>query len=421
MYNTKITKLSLALITALSLTQNVNADDASEIETLKKEIAELRQITKSLLKSNEKIAVLEETQQVLVEETSNLQTGFNYTTVDTTKSHSGLGNAASKVYYSSSPLSIGGYGEMYYSRASGDSGDKETLDVYRFVPYIGYKFTDNIILNTEIEFEHGGVDHNGNGGEVILEFMYLDFLANKNYNFRVGHMLMPMGLINEKHEPTLFTTVQRPDTSKYLLPSTWHESGLMVYGEFLDDLDYKVAVVTSLDATQTDATKWVRNARGGSYKRSGDVDSGIVARLDYTGVNGLLIGTSVYTDKNFNIADIHLDYHNSGARVYGTYANAKRSQGTLAATNAQQGNGGFINISYDVLSSDVSLPIFVQYESYNMGDKNFDGTSGDATKITTLGFNYFPHEQVVLKLDHAMKEKANVKDDITSISMGFIF
>lgn len=411
MYTKKITSLSLALITALSLVSHAQANQSSELEALKKEIAELRQITQSLAG----------TQEVLIEETSNLQSGFNYTTVDTAKSHSGLGAAASKVYYSSSPLSIGGYGEMYYSRQSGDSASTETLDVYRFVPYIGYKFTDNIILNTEIEFEHGGVDHNGNGGEVILEFMYLDFLVNKNYSFRVGHMLMPMGLINEKHEPTLFTTVQRPDTSKYLLPSTWHESGLMMYGDIIDDLEYKVAVVTSLDASQTDSTKWVRNARGGSYKRSGDVDSGIVARLDYTGINGLLIGTSVYTDKNFDIADIHLDYKNSRARIYGTYANTKRSQGSLAITNAQQGNGGYINLSYDVLASDVSLPVFIQYEDYNMGDKNFDGTSGDATTITTLGMNYFPHEQVVLKFDYAMKEKADVKDNITSLSMGFIF
>ncbi len=409
MYKNKVITLSLALMTTLAL--NAQADETNEIESLKKEIAELRQITQSL----------QGTQEVLVEETSNLQSGFDYTRVDSTKAHSGLGDAASKVYYSNSPLSIGGYGEMYYSRQSGDSPSTETLDVYRFVPYIGYKFTDNIILNTEIEFEHGGVDHNGNGGEVIIEFMYLDFLMEKSYNFRVGHMLMPMGLINEKHEPTLFTTVQRPDTSKYLLPSTWHENGLMVYGEIFDDLDYKVAVVTSLDATQTDSKKWVRNGRGGSYKRSGDVESGIVARLDYSGVNGLFVGTSVYTDKNFNIADVHFDYQNSGARVYGTYANVKRSQGALASTNAEQGNGGFINLSYDVLSSDVALPVFIQYENYNMQDKNFDGTSGDDTTITTLGLNYFPHQQVVLKLDHAMKEKANVKDNITSISMGFIF
>ena len=200
--------------------------DTTEIADLKKEIKELREITNSL-----------------IDETSDLKTGFSYTTVDTTKSHSGLGSAASKVYYSKSPLSIGGYGEMYYSQQTGDSTNKSTLDVYRFVPYIGYKFTDNIILNTEIEFEHGGVANSGGaakGGEVIVEFMYLDFLINENVNLRVGNFLMPMGLINEKHEPTLFTTVQRPDTSKYILPSTWHESGLMVYGDIVEGLSYKV-------------------------------------------------------------------------------------------------------------------------------------------------------------------------------------
>lgn len=46
--------------------------------------------------------------------------------------------------------------------------------MYRFIPYIGYKFTDSIILNAEIEFEHGA--NTERGGEVTVEFLYLDFL-----------------------------------------------------------------------------------------------------------------------------------------------------------------------------------------------------------------------------------------------------
>ena len=75
-----------------------------------------------------------------------------------------------------------------------DNENSSTVDVYRFVPYIGYKFTDNIILNTEIEFEHGGVA-DGNGGEVIVEFMYLDFLLNKELNIRIGNFLVPVGTV----------------------------------------------------------------------------------------------------------------------------------------------------------------------------------------------------------------------------------
>ncbi|MFT5661044.1 MAG: hypothetical protein ACI9TV_001690 [Sulfurimonas sp.] len=405
-------KITLSLLTALTLTSTAFANDKSEIAQLKQEMSELKEITQSL-----------------IDETSDLKSGFNYTTVDPTKSHSGLASAASKVYYSKSPLSIGGYGEMYFASQEGDSTDKRTLDVYRFVPYIGYKFTDNIILNTEIEFEHGGVDAKGNGGEVIMEFMYLDFLMDKKYNLRVGHMLMPMGLINERHEPTLFTTVQRPNTSKNIIPSTWHESGVMVYGEITEGLSYNFAATSALE-TGVNGSKWLRDGRGGSYKQT-DPSLGFTARLDYTGTNGLLLGTSAYyapsestTKSATTITDVHVDYKVAGARVYGTYAIVNRSQAGNIATNAvDKAYGGYLNLSYDLLSSSStgSLPVFVQYEDMNAEDSRADGTSGDATKTTTLGINYFPHEQVVLKLDYAMQSKGSTDDNIASVSMGFIF
>jgi len=67
------------------------------------------------------------------------------------------------------------------------------------------------------------------------------------------------------------------------------------------------------------------------------------------------------------------------------------------------------------------LPVFVQYESYNPEEARADGTSGNSIDTTTVGINYFPHEQVVLKLDYAMASQGSVDTDTTSISMGFIF
>ena len=118
----------------------------------------------------ERVAALEETNKTLTEEVLASQTG-GFTSVDTTKSYNGMGAAASKVYYSDNPLSIGGYGEMYYANPQGSD---DYADVYRFIAYFGYKFSDNVILNAEIEFEHGA--NAEDGGEVVIEFMYLDFL-----------------------------------------------------------------------------------------------------------------------------------------------------------------------------------------------------------------------------------------------------
>ncbi len=163
----------------------------------------------------ERVKALEEQNTVLTEEVLASQSG-GFTLVDTEKSYSGLGPAASKVYFSKNPLSIGGYGEMYY--ANPDNGD-DFADVYRFITYFGYKFNDWIVLNTEIEFEHGA--NAEDGGKVIIEFMYLDFLLITGSKFKTWDFnWYPWDLVNLRHEPTLFNTVQRPEVETRLIPST---------------------------------------------------------------------------------------------------------------------------------------------------------------------------------------------------------
>ena len=396
-------KKSLVLASLLTLTSAADANDTTDIVELKQQVKELQEIA-----------------QILTDETSDLKTGFNYTTVEDEKSFSGLGVAASKVYYSSSPLSIGGYGEMYASHTNKEVGTSQKLvDVYRFVPYIGYKFTDNIILNTEIEFEHGGVTPD-KGGEVIVEFMYLDFLIHKNINFRVGNFLVPMGLINERHEPTLFNTVQRPTTSKYLIPSTWNESGMMAYGEIIEGLEYKVAFITALTPDDS-GQKWIRNARGGSFKNN-DPKVSEVVRVDFTKISGLMIGVSLYNDSTITMADIHMDYKYEGARVYTVYTQTIRSNAT--ALQVKRANAAYINASFDLLSLtsfDTLLPLFIQYESIDPEAEFGNGDRGENTNTVTLGLNYFPHPQVVLKSDYAMAKNINGNENIFSLSLGFIF
>jgi hypothetical protein len=260
--------------------------------------------------------------------------------------------------------------------------------------------------------------------------MYLDFLLNHNINIRLGNFLMPMGLINERHEPTLFTTVQRPNTSKYLIPSTWNESGAMLYGDIIDGMTYKLAAVTALD-TGANGSKWIRGGRGGSFKNT-DPELAAILRLDYTQINGLLLGVSVYKDKKLTMYDTHIDYKNNGLRVYGVYSQTTRSA-TSDFTNAsiaKEAKGGFVNISYDILSFtsyQYTLPVFVQYESINPQART-TGTAPqdfDAVKTTTIGANFYPHEQVVLKADYAMSDNdlANTKKEskVLSLSLGFIF
>ena len=433
----KTNKIILALSATALLSNMAFADDTADIAELKQQMAELQA-----------------NQEALVDEASNAQVGF--TTVDTDFSHNGMGAAASKIYHSKSPLSIGGYGEMYF--ASPDNGDN-FADVYRFVPYIGYKFTDNIILNTEIEFEHGGAKDNGTGGYAIIEFMYLDFLMYQAFNVQVGHVLTPMGLLNLRHEPTLFNTVQRPNTEKYLIPSTWHTNGAVAYGSFGETgVSYNAGIIQALDLNNDDAgkQKQIRSGRAGSDEKSTYNRAAFVGRLDYRGVTGLFVGASLYygdasqgsvADATAFMYDLHATYEIAGFKAKALYTATsidgaeKIATANAVAINAPDGasisdaNGFYVNAEYDVLatlSTTYKLPIFAQYDYINPTATVVDATNTEIATLdtkaesatTTVGVNFFPHEQVVLKMDYAMTDYADatVEDfNTVSASLGFIF
>ncbi len=401
----------------------------------------------------QRIADLEAKQNTLIDETSDLKTGFNFVEVDTDFSHNGMGAAASKVYNSKSPLSIGGYAEMYYSAV--DNG-RNYADVYRFVPYIGYKFSDNIIFNTEIEFEHGGAQ--GGDGDAKIEFMYLDFLISDAFNLQAGLVLTPMGLVNLRHEPTLFNTVQRPNVEKYLIPSTWNTNGVVAYGNIGDTgLRYNAGIIQALDFDNGDKglKNQIRDARAGSSEKSTYNNMAFVGRLDYQGTAGLLLGASLYygtgtqgeevSGTSAMIYDIHATYENSGFKAKAVYtatqiddAQKIAASSTGAANSIEDANGYYVNVEYDVLAtmnSEYKLPVFVQYDYINPTDSVVDAANQSVNPLpdtnaesatTTVGINFFPHEQVVLKVDYAMTDYKNAaatnKDqDILSLSFGVIF
>ncbi|PHS38150.1 MAG: hypothetical protein COB07_08960 [Sulfurovum sp.] len=393
----------------------------------------------------ERVKVLEEKNEVLTEEALASQSG-GFTLVDTEKSYHGMGAAASKVYFSKNPLSIGGYGEMFYANPEGKD---DFADVYRFIAYFGYRFNDWVILNTEIEFEHGA--NAGSGGKVVIEFMYLDFLLSQEANIRLGHVLVPMGLINLRHEPILFNTVQRPAVEKLLLPSTWHENGALVYGKFENlDLEYTAGMINALNVnnayTIEGKDKWIREGRLGASKNA-PFDPAFVGRADYTGVNGLMLGASVYygggsnlkdpsildpiqnvSGLNTTIFDIHAMYDNGPFSAYGLYTQTTLSGASkLGPKAAKKASGYYANASYDLgglVGIDYALPIFAQYEDFNPVDKTVSGL-GDKkyqTQITTIGMNFFPVDQAVIKVDYAMKKVHNKsQEDIFSFGIGFVF
>ncbi|NND24585.1 MAG: hypothetical protein HKO00_01055, partial [Flavobacteriaceae bacterium] len=118
-------------------------------------------------------------------------------------------------------ITVGGYAQIDYNQPEGLNGN---LDVHRLVMLFGYKFNDRVQFVTEIEYEHVK--------EVYIEQAFLSYNVNPNLNIRGGLMLVPMGIVNEYHEPTTFNGVERPNVDKSIVPSTWREIGIGVTGKF---------------------------------------------------------------------------------------------------------------------------------------------------------------------------------------------
>ena len=219
---------------------------------------------------------------------------------------------------------FGGYGEMvanfkdyginrFYGHKEGNAKQNHnTISIPRFVLAFDYKFTPKWILGAEIEFEYGGTGtsyelentENGEyetevekGGEVALEQLHITRMIIPEFNVRVGHLIVPVGLTNEHHEPINFFGSSRPEGEMTIIPCTWHETGIEFLGKFgkgYGTFDYEAMIVTGLNANGFDRNNWVRKGKQGIFEGDNFTCPAYVARLNYTGVPGLRLGGSIY-------------------------------------------------------------------------------------------------------------------------------
>lgn len=381
---------------------------------------------------------LEEQNQQLIEEIADLKQQVEIPELGQ-KQFSGMGYAASKVYFTPAGLSIGGYGEIIYQNFE-KSSKKDMTDIYRFIPYIGYKFTDWIILNSEIEFEHGA--NPDRGGEVKIEFAYLDFLFNKWINLRLGSYLLPVGITNLLHEPIFFNSVNRPEVETRIIPTTWNENGVLIFSS-LEDWNYSIGIVNGFDYTGFSSKYWVKGGKQGGAKAYAE-DFAVVGRIDYTGAAGLMVGISGYTgnsgqgdgfDGRVSLVDLHFKYSYrqldiTGLYVKGFLSDADKISLAVGETVGKEVYGYYLNVAYDVMpfikkDSSFSMPVFVRYERYNTQEKVPAGFPKDDQydkTIWTVGLNFKPHPNVVLKADYQFRDnRAYNESDVFELGAGFIF
>jgi len=351
----------------------------------------------------------------------------------------GLGPSASKVY-ARNGISIGGYGETIFqdfstTRQDGSPSNLTPIvDVARAVLYFGYKFDDHFVFNSELEFEHA-VTASDKEGEAEIEFAYMDWLSrSKALNLRAGLMLIPVGLINQLHEPPVFLGSLRPDVETIILPSTWREIGVGGWGD-VGPFSWRLYLVNGLDASRYAADGLKEGSGEGSLALARSF--AVTGRIDYTGLPGVLVGGSFFSGNSgqgqvtpsgdsfagrTTFLDLHLDARWRGAQFRAVWA--RSTVGDAAAIDELNGfegkesvgsrqEGWYAEAGFDVLSlvpkTRMLLIPFVRYEAYDTQAAVPAGYARDPendVRVVTIGANFKPIPQIVVKADGQWRRNA---------------
>ena len=221
---------------------------------------------------------------------------FSQKETDTIKDPN-VGNAAQRlISKTDKSLTIGGYGEATFNLPEGENGE---LDVQRLVLLFGYNFSEKVQFISEIEFEH--VE------EVFVEQAFVNYSIGDNLSLRGGLMLIPMGIINEYHEPTTFNGTERPAVDTKIVPTTWRELGIGVKGSIPSaSMNYQVYVFNGFKSTSADGDGGIKGHLNGESGLRGGRQKGIKStvdtptfstKFDYYGLPGLRLGLAGYFGK----------------------------------------------------------------------------------------------------------------------------
>jgi hypothetical protein len=304
-------------------------------------------------------------------------------------------------------------------------GEDAILDFHRFVLIVNHAFSPRLRFVGEIELEHAFVEGLEESGELELEQAYLDFLLSRRVNLRAGMLLMPIGIINERHEPPVFNGVERPFVDTVIVPTTWFEVGAGVHGEFARGFRYRAYVVAPLNSLEFSADEGIR---GGRQKGSEAVVRNVAytGRVEYLGVRGLTLGAGFWTgessfetprlDTTVRLGEVDARYRRDRLELRGQFAHvhigdAARLNDALgravgvSPNIAEQLRGFYGEAAYRVWNAGAprDLVAFLRYENFDtqyrmpagfLPLKEFDRDAW------VVGMTYYPDPDIAIKADY---------------------
>lgn len=387
-------------------------------------------------------------------------------------------------------LQLGGYGEAVMSRFFYSSNYKRYSDASKYadadgygqfdlphvVFFVGYDFGNGWTMNSEVEFEHGGTEsaveieeeETGEyeseierGGEVAIEQFWIQKSFSNSFNIRAGHIIVPVGLTNQHHMPNEFFTVYRPEGENTILPCTWHETGISIWGK-TSQWRYELQFIAGLDADRFGAQNWIKDGAGSPYEfKMGTACAGVV-RVDNYSVRGVRIGLSAYVGNSASnslkpdgysdlkgtvtIGALDIDYQRGRLVMRGNidYGHLSDSEAiTIANKNSRNGSPSpktpiasdamcaAIEAGYDILpffnglaNEDNSLHVFGRYDIYDSmlstQGSVVDNDCWNRQKITA-GINFKPIKQIIVKAEYSHRIFKSQYNNEDAVSIGITY
>lgn len=385
---------------------------------------------------------------------------------------------------------IGGYGEVAMSRMFYSDNYKRytnaalyknapshgRFDIPHAVLFMSYDFGRGWQLSTEIEFEHGGVEaavemeaeETGEyeseierGGEVGLEQFWIEKSFSSAFNLRMGHIIVPVGLANQYHMPVEFFSVYRSEGEATILPSTWHETGVSLWGR-AKDWRYEVMFVAGLDADRFGSQSWVGSGSGSPYEFKIANSYAGAFRVDNYSVKGLRMGLSGYLGNSgsnslkpdgysdikgtvmIGAFDFHYAGHNVIARGNFDYGHLTDSKAITAANYASRKDSPSpktdvasdamstsVEVGYDLFSqiratreNGHKLYVFGRYEYYDSMFRTAAGIMDNqcwSRQRLSAGLNYMPIKNIVVKAEYASRIFKNQYNNENTVSLGITY
>ncbi|MCG6937961.1 MAG: hypothetical protein LJE83_07270 [Gammaproteobacteria bacterium] len=331
-----------------------------------------------------------------------------------------------------SAVSIWGYGEINYNRPTNDSSQTQ-MDLRRAVIGFGYSLDEDTSFHSEFEIEHA-VSSAEDVGEVAVEQFYIDHSLSLDVNMKAGLFLIPMGFLNETHEPTRYYGVERNFVETAIIPTSWREGGIGIYGSSRQGIAWDIGITTGFDLG-----KWDPASSEGQESPLGSIhqelsfanarDLSMYLALNYRGIPGWVAGASVFTgkasqgsptaslaaDARVTLWDAHTrwtpgKFDLSALYAMGTISDTANLNATFAGNPTlipHEFWGGYLQGAYRYSFGKArTLAPFVRYERYNTGSDYADLPAGlsvaalPTETVWTSGISFYLNPNLVFKADY---------------------